>query len=75
MSGRGAADRKNRGRYFIFAAVLAGTALPAPAAEKYAIDPTRTYPSLEFSHLGISIWRGKFEKTSGSINCTGRISA
>jgi polyisoprenoid-binding protein YceI len=36
-------------------------------AEKYTVDPTHTYPSIEFSHMGISVWRGKFNKTSGSI--------
>lgn len=51
----------------IVASFLAAAALPALAVDKYAIDPEHTFPSLEFSHLGISVWRGKFEKTSGSI--------
>ncbi|HTV51120.1 MAG TPA: YceI family protein [Steroidobacteraceae bacterium] len=34
----------------------------------YTIDPEHTYPSFEAPHIaGISIWRGKLEKTSGSI--------
>ena len=37
------------------------------AVETYEIDPTHTYPSLEFSHMGISVWRGKFDKTHGKI--------
>ena len=37
------------------------------ASETYVIDPTHTYPSIEFSHMGISVWRGKFDKTSGTI--------
>lgn len=41
-------------------------ALPAPAAE-YSIDPEHTFPSLEFSHMGISVWRGKFNTTSGTV--------
>jgi polyisoprenoid-binding protein YceI len=45
--------------------VLAWPALGAP--EKYKIDPEHTYPSLEFSHMGISVWRGKFTKSSGSV--------
>ncbi len=50
------------------AVLMAGVTVPALAApEKYTIDPTHTYPSLEFSHMGISVWRGKFDKTSGSI--------
>jgi polyisoprenoid-binding protein YceI len=53
---------------FLIAAVIASTAAPAFAAsEKYVIDPAHTYPSIEFSHMGISVWRGKFDKTSGSI--------
>jgi len=53
----------------IIAGLFAATLLqPAFAAvEKYQIDPTHTFPSLEFSHMGISVWRGKFDKTSGTI--------
>jgi polyisoprenoid-binding protein YceI len=52
----------------IFAAILAIAAVPATAAaDTYKLDPEHTYPSLEFSHLGISVWRGKFDKTSGKV--------
>lgn len=53
----------------LFVALTAATVLqPAFAAiEKYEIDPTHTFPSLEFSHMGISVWRGKFDKTHGNI--------
>ena len=52
----------------LFAAVIAGTALSALAApDTYTIDPTHTYPSIEFSHMGISVWRGKFNKTTGKV--------
>src|SRR5882757_8973699 len=52
----------------VIAAALASSVAPAFAApEKYKIDPTHTYPSIEFSHRAISVWRGKFDKTSGSI--------
>jgi len=37
------------------------------AVEKYIIDPNHTYPSIEFSHMGISIWRGKFDRTKGTV--------
>jgi polyisoprenoid-binding protein YceI len=48
--------------------VLAFVAWPALGApEKYKIDPDHTYPSLEFSHMGISVWRGKFDKSQGNI--------
>lgn len=48
--------------------LLLALALPAAAApQRYAIDPEHTYPSLEFPHMGISVWRGKFTKTRGSV--------
>jgi polyisoprenoid-binding protein YceI len=36
-------------------------------AATYTIDPLHTYPSLEMPHMGLSIWRGKFDKTSGTV--------
>ena len=49
----------------ILCACLAGTAQAAAAL--YTIEPAHTYPSFEVSHMGISYWRGKFNKTSGKI--------
>lgn len=40
--------------------------LPAQA-QTYTIEPGHTYPSFEIGHMGISLWRGKFTRTSGSI--------
>jgi polyisoprenoid-binding protein YceI len=41
-------------------------ALAAPVT--YTIDPAHTYPSFEADHMGgLSVWRGKFDKTSGTI--------
>lgn len=54
-------------RIWILSAVIAGASVPAVAADNYIIDPDHTYPSLEMSHMGLSIWRGKFNKTSGKI--------
>ena len=52
----------------VLAAAIAGAAFPAVATpDSYTVDPTHTYPSLEFSHMGISVWRGKFNKTSGKV--------
>lgn len=49
-------------------AALVAVSIPALAiADNYIVDPEHTYPSLEFSHMGLSIWRGKFDKTSGKI--------
>lgn len=51
--------------------ILAAALTLAPGAtlgaDNYRIDPGHTYPSLEFSHMGISTWRAKFNKTSGRI--------
>ena len=34
----------------------------------YQIDPAHTYPSFETDHFGgLSVWRGKFDKSSGTI--------
>ena len=58
-------------------ALLAGAALAAPVT--YQIDPSHTYPSFEADHFGgVSVWRGKFDKSSGTIvldrdNATGTV--
>jgi polyisoprenoid-binding protein YceI len=36
-------------------------------AQTYNIEPNHTYPSFEADHMGISVLRGKFTKTSGTI--------
>ncbi|MBC7453161.1 MAG: polyisoprenoid-binding protein [Massilia sp.] len=48
-------------------AASATIASAAFAADTYAIDPGHTYPSFEADHMGISILRGKFNKSSGTI--------
>lgn len=39
-------------------------ALPA-AAQNFTVDSNHTYPSFEVSHFGFSVFRGKFDKTTG----------
>jgi polyisoprenoid-binding protein YceI len=47
-------------------ALVTGAALAAPVT--YQIDPSHTYPSFEADHFGgVSVWRGKFDKSSGTI--------
>jgi polyisoprenoid-binding protein YceI len=47
-------------------ALLASAALAAPVT--YKIDPEHTYPSFEADHFGgVSVWRGKFNQSSGTI--------
>lgn len=50
----------------IAAALLAISATGA-FAQTYNIEPNHTYPSFEADHLGISVWRGKFTKTAGTV--------
>ena len=43
----------------------AGAANAAPVT--YRIDPDHTYPSFEADHMGVSVWRGKMNKTAGKV--------
>ncbi len=51
--------------------LLLAPALLALAAQAepvtYDIDPTHTYPSFEADHMGLSYWRGKLNKSTGTI--------
>jgi len=50
----------------LLALTFCGSALAAPVT--YNIDPMHTYPSFEADHFGgLSVWRGKFDKTSGTV--------
>ncbi len=47
-------------------ALVTGAAVAAPVT--YDVDPNHTYPSFEADHFGgLSVWRGKFDKTSGTV--------
>jgi len=47
-------------------ALVTGAAIAAPVT--YNVDPAHTYPSFEADHMGgLSVWRGKFDKSSGTI--------
>ncbi|MBA3902424.1 MAG: polyisoprenoid-binding protein [Rhodocyclaceae bacterium] len=50
-------------------AIAAALALASASAsaQTYNVEPNHTYPSFEAGHLGISVWRGKFTRTSGSV--------
>lgn len=47
----------------MYAAFGAATAAPVT----YKIDPTHTFPSFEADHMGVSVWRGKFNASSGTV--------
>jgi polyisoprenoid-binding protein YceI len=47
-------------------ALMTGSAIAAPVT--YNVDPNHTFPSFEADHMGgLSVWRGKFDKSSGTI--------
>lgn len=47
---------------------MLATSQPSMAGQvNYTIDPQHTYPSFEADHLGVSTWRGKFNKSSGKV--------
>ena len=57
---------------FRYKAVTAGIAMlgvsaASAAPETFTIDPAHTYPTFEASHFGISVQRGRFDKTTGKI--------
>ncbi|HSY08040.1 MAG TPA: YceI family protein [Steroidobacteraceae bacterium] len=46
--------------------LVGGAAMAAPVT--YQVDPNHTFPSFEADHFaGMSVWRGKMTKTSGTI--------
>ena len=56
-------------RYFAFVGLALASAAALAAPVQYNIDPGHTYPSFEADHMGgLSILRGKFNATSGTIS-------
>ena len=52
----------------LLSVLLAGVmSFPAFAAESFTIDSRHTFPVFEISHMGFSLQRGRFNKTSGKI--------
>jgi polyisoprenoid-binding protein YceI len=54
----------------LLAVAAAGTLAVAASAAPvtYKVDPKHTYPSFSADHFGgMSVWRGKFEKSAGTI--------
>lgn len=53
---------------FVAAAVLFAATGAIAAPVTYSLDPSHTFPSFEADHMGgLSVWRGKFNKTSGKV--------
>lgn len=49
------------------AALCLCVAMPAFAAESFTLDPGHTFPSFEIRHQGISVMRGKFNRSQGRV--------
>ena len=54
-----------RATVVVLASLAAGTVSAAP--ETYTVDSTHAFPSFEVGHLGFSTQRGRFNKTTGTI--------
>lgn len=54
-----------RPRLWLATLLYGGMACAAPVT--YEIEPGHTYPSFEADHMGLSVWRGKFNKSAGQI--------
>lgn len=55
-------------KWIVALAIASVSSSAVAAADTYIIDPNHTYPSFEADHMaGLSVWRGKFNKTSGEI--------
>ena len=52
---------------FLVLVIGSSLSFPATAATFYTVDPKHTFPSFEISHLGFSIQRGRFDRTSGKV--------
>ncbi len=48
--------------------LLAAFSAPALAAPKtYVIDPTHTFPTFSYNHLGLAVQQSRFNSTSGTV--------
>jgi polyisoprenoid-binding protein YceI len=46
-------------------AIFTANTIAAPVT--YQVDPMHTYPSFEADHMGVSFWRGKMNKSAGTV--------
>ena len=53
---------------FVLNAVLLAASAPALAEENYRVDPLHTASTFAVSHLGLSMQRGSFGKTSTPVS-------
>lgn len=51
----------------MFIACVLSVVACAASADNYKIDSSHTFPTFEVRHLGLSVFRGRFDKTSGTV--------
>jgi polyisoprenoid-binding protein YceI len=51
----------------VLAAITFGPRNAVAEEARYTLDPTHTYPSFEADHFGVSKWRGKMNRSSGTV--------
>ncbi len=51
----------------LFIALVVAAAGASAVPVNYTIDPTHTFPSFEADHMGMSYWRGKMNKNTGTV--------
>ena len=62
---RGRSRYRAVGRLLVLCVGVVGAASATPVV--YEIDPDHTYPSFEADHMGVSVWRGKLNRTFGHV--------
>src|SRR4051812_29212858 len=60
-------NRRNNMKRFAIAVLAAAPVVAFAAPESYTIDPYHTYPYFDVMHVGTSLIRGRFDKTSGKM--------
>lgn len=62
-------DAMSTGKRLLPLVLACAAAAPAASAQSvtYAIDPGHTFPAFEADHMGMSLFRGKFDRNSGTI--------
>lgn len=56
-----------RFRLPVLLALAFATAAASAAEQVYVLEPGHTFPSFEADHMGMSTWRGKFNRSRGEV--------
>lgn len=57
----------SRSAILLLAALAALPSQASAGPDRYTLDPMHTYPSFEADHMGMSHWRGKLNRSSGTL--------